>query len=103
MWVSVPSRQLSEKEYKIFNAIFDVAKAGDPDYIMMEETLGDETMQEWDLASDKDESKPKTVDLKPYKKTHILLSFPPEKMVHIQEYLQKITDFSFVEYEQSSN
>jgi len=103
VWVSVPSRQLTDKEYREFNAVFDVAKASDPDYIMMEETLGDDTMEEWDLASDKDDSKPKTVELKPYKRTHILLSFPPEKMVHIQEHLQKITEFSFVEYEQGAN
>lgn len=103
VWVSVPSRQLTQKEYDVMNAMFDVAKAGDPDYILMEETLVEETMQEWELSSDKDDSKPKTVDLKPYKKTHILLSFPPEKLVHIQEHLQKITENTWCEYEQSSN
>jgi hypothetical protein len=103
VWVSVPSRQLTEKEYKEFNAIFDIAKAGDPDMQMIEETLGEEGMEEWDMTTDKDETKPKTVELKPYKKTHILLSFPPEKLVHIQQHLQKITEYSFVEYEQSNN
>ncbi len=42
-------------------------------------------------------------DLKPYKKTHILLSFPPELFGQIQEHLQKIMAISGVEYEQGSN
>jgi len=39
----------------------------------------------------------------PFKKTHILLSFAPEVIIEIQEYLQKIKDTTGVEYEQSSN
>lgn len=38
-----------------------------------------------------------------YKKTHVLLSFPPHLMIEIQDYLQKITEIQGVEYEQSSN
>lgn len=45
----------------------------------------------------------KEEEIKPFKRTHILLSFPPEKMILIQELLQKIADFEFIEYEQSSN
>jgi hypothetical protein len=86
VWVSAPSRMLTEKEYKEFNAIYDIAKASDPDLVMIEETLGEESLQEWELSTDKDDAKPKKVDLKPYKKTHILLSFPPEKLVHIRIY-----------------
>lgn len=41
--------------------------------------------------------------LLPYKKTHILISFPPEKMVEIQDVLEEIVNKEFVEYEQSSN
>lgn len=103
VWVSVPNRQLTKKEYDEFNAIIDLAKAGDPDMVMIEETLGEELMEEYGLAGEKDDSKPKDVDLVPFKKTHVLLSFPPEKMVKIQALLQKICEFSFVEYEQSAN
>jgi hypothetical protein len=102
-WVSVPSRQLTEKEFKEMNAIFDIAKAGEPDMTMIEEVLSEDTLAEYDLAKDKNKHKPKDVELKPYVRTHVLLSFPPEKMVHIQSLLQKITEFSFVEYEQSNN
>ena len=49
VWVSVPSRLLTEKEYKELNAVFDLAKAGDPDMLFIEEEFGDEFIQEWDL------------------------------------------------------
>ena len=42
-------------------------------------------------------------EIKPYKKTHILLSFPPEKFLDIQPYIDKILKIEGVEYEQSSN
>lgn len=42
-------------------------------------------------------------NIKPFIQTHILLSFPPEKMIDIQDYIQKITEIEGVEYEQSSN
>jgi hypothetical protein len=45
----------------------------------------------------------KEVDLRPYKMTHVLLSFPPEKMIDIQKHLNKILEVPGVEYEQSSN
>lgn len=51
VYVSMPSRKLSKKEYDEMNAVFDLAKAGDPDTMMMEETFGDEFMEEWELKS----------------------------------------------------
>jgi len=42
-------------------------------------------------------------NIKPFIKTHILLSFPPEKLIEIQDYIQKITEIEGIEYEQSSN
>ena len=46
---------------------------------------------------------PKTIKTTPYSMTHVLLSFPPEKLMQIQELLERIKEFEFVEYEQSSN
>jgi hypothetical protein len=103
VWVSVPSRQLTKKEYDEMNALFDLAKASDPDMQMIEETLSEETMEEYDLVNEKDDTKPKDVELVPFRKSHVLLSFPPEKMAKLQPLLQKICEFSFVEYEQSAN
>ncbi len=43
------------------------------------------------------------MELRPYKMTHILLSFAPEKMIEIQKHLDAILKIPEVEYEQSSN
>lgn len=42
-------------------------------------------------------------DIKPFKRTHILLSFPPEKLIQIKPYIEKIIKIKGVEYEQASN
>jgi len=44
-----------------------------------------------------------TVELQPFIKTHILLSFSPELLTSIQEYISKIKETEGIEYEQSSN
>lgn len=41
--------------------------------------------------------------IKGFIKTHVLISFPPEKMIYLQEYFQKIKDIDGIEYEQASN
>lgn len=43
------------------------------------------------------------VELKSFRKTHVLLSFPPDRMIEIQEYLDKITAMDGVEMEIGSN
>lgn len=43
------------------------------------------------------------LELQPFNKTHILLSFKPEKLIEIQKYIDKILEIESVEYEQSSN
>ncbi len=45
----------------------------------------------------------KTEEIRPYHRTHILLSFEPEKMILIKKYLDKILEIEGIEYEQSSN
>jgi hypothetical protein len=101
--VRKPDRKLSPAEYKELNAIYDLAKGGQTDMQILEEEMSEEFFEEWDL--DRNDSKPeiKNVEIQPYHRTHVLLSFPPEKMIELQELLQKIKNFSFVEYEQSAN
>lgn len=41
--------------------------------------------------------------IQPYKKTHILLSFPPGALVKMKPYIKEILAIEGVEYEQSSN
>ena len=42
-------------------------------------------------------------EIKPYRLTHILISFPPEKLIDIAPHLEKIFTIEEVKYEQSSN
>lgn len=42
-------------------------------------------------------------DLEPYKRTHVLLSFAPERLADIAPHLEKILALGGVEYEQGSN
>jgi ParB-like chromosome segregation protein Spo0J len=42
-------------------------------------------------------------ELKPYKMTHVLISFPPEKMIRIKKHLEEIIKIEGIEYEQGSN
>lgn len=45
----------------------------------------------------------KEVELTAYKKTHVLLSFTPDRMLDIQSLLEQIKSLPGIEYEQSSN
>jgi hypothetical protein len=99
----VPSRQLSEDEYKELNALFDLAKAGEIDQLILEEQFTEEFFEEWNIKSKKQDLEAKTIELKPYKRTHVLLSFPPERMADIQHLLEQIVKFKDVEYEQGAN
>lgn len=45
----------------------------------------------------------KQEELKPYTMTHILISFPPSKLMEIQSHIEEIIKIEGVEYEQSSN
>ena len=46
----VPSRQLTESEYKEMNAIYDYAKAGDIDFDVINEVLDEEQLEFWDIG-----------------------------------------------------
>lgn len=70
---------------------------------VIEAEVGEAVCEEWGIEGKNETQKSKNVQLKPFERTHILLSFPPEKLIEIQELIQKITEHEFVEYEQSSN
>jgi ribosome-associated toxin RatA of RatAB toxin-antitoxin module len=81
---------------------------GEWDWDMIANEWESEQLEEWGLDVDLDyefSQKGKIVkeNLRPFVKTHILLSFPPEKMIDIQEHIEKICLIENVEYEQSSN
>ncbi|HSW62190.1 MAG TPA: ParB N-terminal domain-containing protein [Dissulfurispiraceae bacterium] len=66
-------------------------------------------LSDWGIKGidDEESTKPKLdheeKELRPYIMSHVLLSFPPEKLLEIQKHLEKIIKIKGVEYEQSSN
>lgn len=46
---------------------------------------------------------PKQMEIKPFTKTHILISFPPERLIDLEEHIKKMMDYPDVEVEQGSN
>ena len=44
-----------------------------------------------------------TKSLKPFRRTHVLISFPPERLLDLQDLLDQIRAIDGVEYEQASN
>lgn len=76
----------------------EVAEAVCQEYNLDGEALGLDELDE--------DGKPKAIrkiEIEPYEKTHILLSFPPEKLVFIQSLIEQIAKIDGVEIEQSSN
>ena len=102
-WIK-KAKDLTDEEIKRF-IIADNVNFGEHDFDKLEEWNFD-LLESWgvDMPDFNNEIlKPKEVELMPYKKTHVLLSFPPEKMIDLQPLLQQIVSFSFVEYEQNNN
>lgn len=62
VWVFSPDRQLSIKEYKEINALFDLAKAGHTDIKSLEKQFTDEFFDEWKVQ--KPEKKTVTFEVK---------------------------------------
>jgi hypothetical protein len=50
-----------------------------------------------------EETRTQEEEVEYFERTHILLSFPPQKLMEIQEHLEKIKEKEYVEYEQNSN
>ncbi len=56
-----------------------------------------------DIFNKKEEYQIIEETLTPFRKTHVLLSFPPQKLLEIQTELEKIKSLPYIDYEQSSN
>lgn len=63
---------------------------------------GIELPKEW-TSQAKDEVEYEEKEIRPYVMTHVLLSFPPEKLLEINKHLEEILKIEGVEYEQGSN
>lgn len=87
-------------------AIKDNNPYGEDDWDILANEWNEEELKGWDVETpDPIEAKSKIEEreIVPFVKTHVLLSFNPERMIDIQEWLQKIKQIPGVEYEQSSN
>ena len=98
---------LSEDKQREF-LIKDNTSGGEWDWEVLANEWNNEELEAWGLdlpEDDNDNQKGKIVkeNIKPFIQTHVLISFPPEKMIYLQELLEQITKIEGVEYEQSSN
>jgi len=98
-----PSRKLSKKEYVEMNAVFDMAKAGETDMMIIEEQFTEEFFKEWGInIQDTSTSDISIKNLNPYKKVHVMISCEANQFLKIQEMIEKIKEIG-VELEISSN
>ena len=98
---------LTEEQQREF-LIKDNTSGGEWDWEVLANEWDSEELEAWGLdlpEDDNDNQKGKIVkeNIKPFIQTHVLISFPPEKMIYLQELLEQITKIEGVEYEQSSN
>jgi ParB-like chromosome segregation protein Spo0J len=99
--------QLTEEEKKRF-IIADNVGFGEHDFDILTNEWDLDQLNDWGLEINTEEEleekgKIEKKEIKSFQKTHILLSFSPEKMIEIQDMLQKIKDIEGIEYEQASN
>jgi len=112
-FIDCKSRRDAAKLVIVYSSIYaDVTKQGLTDFITTEGLdLGDLSLEvdlpKLDLGtfgSITEEDTPEAFEeLKPYQKTHVLLSFPPRLLMKIQPLLKEIIAIEGVEYEQGSN
>ena len=79
---------------------------GDWDFDMLTSNWDTEQLGDWgldDIPLYRATNEIKTINTLPYERTHVLISFPPQKLIEIQDYLKKIKENDFIEYEQTSN
>ena len=98
---------LNEEQQREF-LIKDNVSGGEWDFEMLANEWDVEKLEDWGLDlpednNDNQKGKIKKENLKPFVKTHILISFPPEKMIDLQNYITEICLIEGVEYEQSNN
>lgn len=95
------NKQGGEFDEDILSALMNELSTADCDLKLT--GVGEQEIEEMLDALELDPLEEKEEELKPYNKTHILLSFSPEKLAELQPHLENIIKIEGVEYEQSSN
>jgi hypothetical protein len=112
-FIDCRTRREAAKLVIVYSAIYaDITKQGLADFITTEGLDLEDLKMTVDLPqfdfgnmgmeNDKDGPE-ETEELKPYQRTHVLLSFPPRLLITLQPLLQQIISTEGVEYEQGSN
>lgn len=87
--------------------IRDNVSNGEWDFEALQTDWNTEELKEWGVDVPDidmvDAKEIKEVELRPFNKTHVLLSFPPELLTELEPFIEKIKNIHGVEYEQSSN
>ena len=101
-WVKKAS-ELTEDENKRF-IIADTVGFGDWDIDLLAHEWDNEELEEWGLQiPDLDKIIKKTEELKDFERSHILISYHPDKHILIQELLNNIDNIEGIEIESGSN
>lgn len=91
------NKNLGEWDFDILANEFDMEELLDVGFSEKDLRMGVE------MAAEHESHEAEEVDLKPFKQTHVLLSFPPEKLLDIQDHLESIREVEGVEIETGSN
>ena len=104
--VRVPSRLLTPIEEKELNLRLN-KNQGEWNFNLLNEfgkdLLEDIGFENFEIDTQDNTFSKTEVSLRPYKKVHVLLSFPPDQLSAIAPMLEQITQNTEVEYEQSAN
>lgn len=101
----IRASMLTPVEQKEF-IIKDNISSGDWDRELLDMQWDQTQLQKWgmeEFAVKKTTEPIEQKELTAFRKTHVLISFPPEKIHLVQQMLEKIKSTPGIEYEQSSN
>jgi len=91
-----------KKEQEI--TIRDNVQNGEWDFDLLENEFNIQSLNEWGIDLQIQDSVPKEeIEIKAYKKIHILISIPIEKIEKFNDIMDKIKTMDGIEYEQSQN
>ena len=108
--VRIPNRALTDKEFQEYN-IRSNKNTGEFDFELLQENFEIDDLKDWgfeeeDKTNIEDFDSPEKInedEYKPFKKTHILISFEPFLFDKIKTHIENILKIEGIEYEQASN
>lgn len=109
-FIKCKNKKEAAKLVLIYSSFYaKISKTGLDEFLQIQDLNLDEFKSEINLPDIDLDLSPEILNkeieqiIKPYHRTHVLLSFPPDKLIELQPYLEKILQINEIEYEQSSN